>query len=458
MNIVYLHSHDTGRAIEPYGYAVRTPAMRRLAEEGVLFRDAHCAAPTCSPSRAALLTGESAHGAGMVALAHRGGRLKHPERHLARYLGERGYETVLAGIQHVCSWKEDHGYSVAAGDIDRRHGEEIVDFAVKFIEERGQEKPFFLDAGFVETHRTEAVAHGFNWEWSDRKDGDGKADHCLPPPPLPDVPETRRDWLDYAHSVERLDGFYGKIVEAIDRAGLADETLVIVTTDHGVAFPFHKCSLTSRGTGVLLILRGPKGFGGGKVVDAMASHLDLYPTICDFLGLDKPDWLEGRALQPLVSGEVDTLHDELFAEVTFHAAFEPKRSARTERWSYIRNYAAPRTVMPNTDYGYSKQYFMDRGLAEREVPGEELYDLAYDPWELNNLAGSEAHAEVLREMRERLARWMKRTRDPLLEADAEAVLPLPLTVNTWDQDNPGKEGSGDWDVAQWGLVRRGELE
>ena len=73
MNIVYLNSQYTGRYIQPYGHNLPTPNLQRLAEDSVLFRDAHCVAPTCSPSRAGLLTGQSAHGAGMVALGHRGG-------------------------------------------------------------------------------------------------------------------------------------------------------------------------------------------------------------------------------------------------------------------------------------------------------------------------------------------------------------------------------------------------
>ena len=453
MNILYLHSHDTGRSIEPHGCPVKTPNLAALAKDGTFFRNAHCAAPTCSPSRAALLTGESAHQAGMVALAHRGGRLAHPERHLANFLGGHGFETVLAGIQHVASWKDDSPYSITGDDVDKRDGDAIADFAVNFLKGRGADKPFFMDVGFIETHRTEWVQHGFNQPEHSPKDGDGDADFVQPPSPLPDTPECRRDWLDFRFAVERLDGFYGRILAALDAAGLADETLVIATTDHGIAFPFHKCSLTASGTGVLQIIRGPKGFNEGKTVDAMVSHLDLYPTICEFLGLEKPAWLQGKALQSIVAGHLDVWHDELYAEVTFHAAFEPKRGVRTDRWNFLRNFAAPHTaVMANCDYGHSKQYLMERGMSERKVPKEELYDLVYDPGETNNLAESAEHANVVADLRARLADWMQRTDDPLLDPDP-SVLPLPQTVNTWDQMNPGKD-SVEWDTAQWAQVER----
>jgi len=103
MNILYLHSHDTGRYIQPYGHFVETPNLQRLAEEGVLFRSAFSAAPTCSPSRAALLTGQSPHSCGMLGLAHRGFSLTDYRHHLLHSLREGGFRSVLAGIQHVAT-------------------------------------------------------------------------------------------------------------------------------------------------------------------------------------------------------------------------------------------------------------------------------------------------------------------------------------------------------------------
>jgi arylsulfatase A-like enzyme len=97
-NILYLHSHDTGRYVSPMGYAVPTPNVQRLAGEGTLFRRCFCAAPTCSPSRAALLTGQSAHSSGMLGLAHRGFVLSDYTQHLVSTLKGAGYHTVLAGM------------------------------------------------------------------------------------------------------------------------------------------------------------------------------------------------------------------------------------------------------------------------------------------------------------------------------------------------------------------------
>mgnify|MGYP001308609935 CR=1 FL=1 len=110
-NIVYIHSHDTGRYVQPYGHAIPTPAIQKLADQGVFFRRAFSAAPTCSPSRAALLTGQTPHSSGMLGLAHRGFSLADPRQHLAYTLKSVGYDTVLAGVQHVSDDSGSIGYT-----------------------------------------------------------------------------------------------------------------------------------------------------------------------------------------------------------------------------------------------------------------------------------------------------------------------------------------------------------
>ena len=109
-NILYVHSHDTGRWVRPYGHSVRTPNIQRLAEEGVLFRKAFCAAPTCSGSRACLLTGQYAHSNGMVGLAHRGFSLKDYRHHIVHTLHDLGYWSALIGEQHISKKPDVIGY------------------------------------------------------------------------------------------------------------------------------------------------------------------------------------------------------------------------------------------------------------------------------------------------------------------------------------------------------------
>ena len=109
-NMLYIHSHDTGRYVQPYGHNIPTPNIQRLAEQGILFRQGFCAAPTCSPSRAALLTGQCAHSSGMLGLAHRGFSLDDYNQHIIHTLREAGYQSTLIGVQHVARESEAIGY------------------------------------------------------------------------------------------------------------------------------------------------------------------------------------------------------------------------------------------------------------------------------------------------------------------------------------------------------------
>ncbi|HJZ95689.1 MAG TPA: sulfatase/phosphatase domain-containing protein, partial [Candidatus Solibacter sp.] len=208
---------------------------------------------------------------------------------------------------------------------------------------------------------------------------------------------------------------------ALESAGLAANTLVISTTDHGVAFPAMKCNLTDHGMGVSLIMRGPGGFSGGKVCDAMVSHIDLFPTLCDLAGVEHPGWLQGKSLLPLMSGAATELHDEVFSEVNYHAAYEPKRAVRTARWKYIRHFDhRNRPNLPNCDDGPSKSLWLEYGWRDRPVDSEQLFDLVFDPNETRNVAADPAHRTTLDDMRGRLDRWMRATKDPILHGDIKA--------------------------------------
>ncbi len=244
--------------------------------------------------------------------------------------------------------------------------------------------------------------------------------YSLPPANLPDVVATRKDLAAFKASARSLDQGIGAVLHALHDFGLVDNTLVLCTTDHGIAFPGAKATLFDRGIGVMMIMRGPSGFTGGKVVDAPVSHLDVYPTLCELAGVEAPAWLQGASLMPLVRGDVDRLHEAIFAETTYHAAYEPQRAVRTERWKYIRRFDDyPHPVLANCDDSPSKDLWVDAGWGERVVPREQLYDLVLDPAEGSNLAGDPSSGEALEEMRGRLDAWMRETDDPLLDGPVE---------------------------------------
>lgn len=420
-NILYIHSHDTGRFVQPYGYQVPTPNIQMLADQGVLFREAFCAAPTCSGSRASLLTGLYCHNNGMLGLAHRGWKLNDYDQHWVHTLRTAGYHSTLIGEQHISVDPGVIGYDEVV-PVDTNHASYVAPLTIQALREAPPE-PWFMSVGFFETHRD------FSAPTSVRD-----TLYSLPPANLPDLKATRRDMAAFKASARSLDQGIGAVLHALHDFGLVDDTLVICTTDHGVAFPNAKATLFDRGIGVMMIMRGP-GFSGGKVVDAPISHLDVYPTLCELSGAEPPEWLQGKSLMPLVRGDIDRLHDAIFAETTYHAAYQPHRAIRTERWKYIRRFDEyPHPVLANCDDSDTKDLWVEAGWGEQSVPEEQLYDLVLDPQEGRSVAADPARAGVVAELRERLDEWMRETEDPLL--DGPVVPPPGAIVNEQSQVSP----------------------
>ena len=234
LNVLYLHSHDTGRHVAPYGHQVPTPNIQRLAEEGVLFRQAFSVAPVCSGSRAALLTGEYAHTNGMLGLAHRGYRLNDYGHHIVHTLRAAGYTSALIGEQHVALDPDEIGYDEVVA-IASTHAADVAPAAVSWL--ASAPEPYFLSVGFFETHR-EYPASGDPYALAPRE----------PPGHARDAPRHG------GVQGERRRAGRGRRRGGMEAVG--PDTLVILTTDHGLAFPGAKATLTDRGLGVLLILRG----------------------------------------------------------------------------------------------------------------------------------------------------------------------------------------------------------
>jgi N-sulfoglucosamine sulfohydrolase len=418
-NILYLNSHDTGRYVQPYGHAIPTPNIQWLADQGVMFRNAFCAAPSCSGSRAALLTGSYCHNNGMMGLAHRGFALHDPGQHIVRTLSEAGYHTELIGEQHVSVSPDVLGYDIVH-DIENTTVSSVAPAAIRAL---GGDipQPFFLSVGFFETHRSFFPPSSVR----DRV-------YSLPPPFLPDTPEIRQDVAAYKASARSLDHGIGSVLNTLHEEGLDRNTLVICTTDHGLAFPTAKASLLDRGIGVMLIMRGP-GMAPGIAHDELVSQLDIFPTICEVAGIDEPPWLQGRSLVPLVSGtEPPGTRSEIFAELTYHAAYEPQRAIRTERFKYVRRFDDyPYPVLANCDDSPSKDAYLARGWATRPVARERLHDLFFNPGEGHNSIDDPDYAGVASDLRSRLEGWMAQTDDPLLDGP---VLPPPgAQINGQDQ-------------------------
>jgi len=409
-NILFLHAHNTGRHIQPYGYAVPTPRLQKLAEEGVLFRKAFTVSPTCSPSRACLLTGQYPHTCGMLGLAHRGFHLHNYDHTLVKVLNAAGYHTVLAGLQHIAPDRETLDYKQDLDPVDS-WGANVATGAVKFLDNAPAE-PFFLDVGIKETHRA----------FPDATPEDDPR-YMMPPAGLPDHPDVRQDYAEFCASARQMDHTFSQILDALDRNGLSENTLVVCLSDHGLQFPDHMCNLTDRGLETFFIMRGPGGFDGGKVVDAMVTHMDLFPTFCELAGVDTPDWVQGKSIMPLMDGRAEKIHEQIFGEVTYHAAYEAQRCIRTERYKYIRRYDdRDSVVMPNTDRGLTRDVLFNADMREQPRWQEGLFDLIFDPNEMNNRVDDPSCQEVLADLRNRLDEWMKQT-DDLMQSGERPMVP-----------------------------------
>ncbi len=196
------------------------------------------------------------------------------------------------------------------------------------------------------------------------------------------------------------------------------------------------CNLLDSGIGVYLVLRGPGGFTGGRVIEHLVSLLDLAPTIYDIAGLAMPPHVQGASLRPLLSAPFTPIHTEIFAESNYHAAYEPMRCIRTTRYKYIRRFdRRDRLVLPNIDDNIVKSFLLDKGWQGQNRDQELLYDLVFDPLEMNNQARNPDLADILADLRQRLQSWMQRTYDPLATGERIAA-PAGAYANDPDDASP----------------------
>jgi arylsulfatase A-like enzyme len=409
MNVVVVICHDLGQELGCYGRSwIRSPRIDEFAASNLLFRRNFCPAPQCSPSRAAMWTGRFPHANGVVGLTHAGfaNDLNSDEKHFAQYLAEAGYDTRLVHIQHAAQSWQRCGFQEHLGG---GKAPECADAAVAFLESRrDNDTPFLLQVGLLEPHRpfphvdTEPLPH----------------DQVVVPDWLPDIPDVREDLADMEASIASADNAFGRIVDAIDRAGLAENTIVIFTVDHGTPFPHAKMTLKDAGLETALIMRVP-GVSGPGIYDEMISNVDMTPTLLDLLGIPGREDMHGRSFRPLMNGGDYRPNEAIFAEKTYHTYYDPMRAIRTERWKLIASFTHTPVIQMSADFENNAKSYPEIAMA---LPAAdrgsrqplELYDLHADPHEQQNLADSPEHQATRDELARRLRQWMADTGDPLL--------------------------------------------
>ena len=402
---------------------VKTPTFDRIAREGVLFRNAFVAAPSCTPSRASLLTGRAVH-----QLEEGGNLWSFLPSKFAAYPDLREAAGYTVGFTRK-GWGP--GDFKAGGRTRNPAGEQFASFA-DFYKQASKDKPFAFWFGSQDPHRPYEEGTG-------ARSGMKLADVTVPGF-LPDTPETRSDILDYYFEVQRLDREAGEIVAALESAGQLDNTVVIFTSDNGMPFPRAKANLHDGGTHVPLAIRFPPRAKSRQTVEDFVVLTDLAPTILEAAGLKPPPEMTGRTLMPLLAGKTQPGRERVFLERERHAQVRrgdlgyPARAIRTKEFLYIWNIHPDRwpagdpemyvSVGPfgDIDGGPTKDLLLQRrndsaiaryfAAATAKRPEEELYDLRKDPHELENVAARSEYADSKRALHSALLNWMRETQDP----------------------------------------------
>jgi N-sulfoglucosamine sulfohydrolase len=409
-NIVILISDDHGA--EDTGFSgntdVITPVMDGLASEGMVFTNAHAPASVCAPSRSSIYTGLYTHRHG----CHQNhASIKSGIKTLPQYLGEQGYKVALAGKVHVAP--------ASSFPFDYIERQEIPAFLAS-----AKNGPFCLIVAYNNPHEP----------YFNKKNGTPfrsiKAKEWMP-----DTPETRLLTAAYYDNVENLDNEIGSTLYWLEKSGLADNTMVIYTSDHGPGLPYGKWTLYEKALHVPLVVKWKGVIKPGTSTNAMVSLVDILPTLLDVSGAKIPSNLDGKSMIPLMKGAANTHHDYIFAaysNIGVHGANSyPIRSIRNERYKLLVNYnhTEPFTIrmilQPDDralicgyrvleswkDAAAYNEFAAARHRLFRERPKIELYDLLTDPHELNNIANQPHVLSIQKNLLQHLNKWMVKQGD-----------------------------------------------
>jgi arylsulfatase A-like enzyme len=416
-NVLMIVTHDTGRYISPYGReTVRTPNCERLAAEGVLFEQSFCTAPQCCPSRGSLVTGRYPQSNGLLCMDR--DTLNPDETTIGTCFQQAGYATWLLGLQHEAPHierdagsrlREELGFDHADVEIDR-NWLTMPEYLEPLLDQRG-DRPFYAQLGCFATHRP------FDFMGIAADDRLGVEIPAYLTWLGANGPASRADLAQWQGMVRHFDQGLGNVLDLLDAKGLADETIVVVTTDHGEAFPRAKGTLYEAGIGTMLMMRFPKGrWQGGRRVGELVSHVDILPTLLSACGIDVPTGVQGRSFLSLLNGENYQRRTEIFAQKTMHDNYDPMRCIRTERHKLIVYFSRQAVQpIPGDIVGSGTWRECNLNKLRRATRKIELFDVVNDPVETRNLADLPAHQGLKADLLARLLHWMREVNDPILD-------------------------------------------
>ncbi|QDT09763.1 sulfatase [Planctomycetes bacterium K23_9] len=425
--VVYLADDLSASDLSLYGgNNIETPAIDRLAADGMTFNRSFVASPSCAVSRAALLTG--------LMPARNGAEENHTYPHedvlrLPKIFNELGYQTAAFG--KVAHQRSAPAYHFDTYDLKKEISELRVSVE-EFLENRTDKRPLALFVGVSDPHVP----------WPNESTVDPEA--MSMPVQLLDTPRTRVQRSRYLQEVKNLDAYLGELREITDKY-LSKDQLFVFSSDHGAQFPFGKWTLYDEGIRVPLIVARSGKIKAGARTDAMVSWIDLLPTLIDVSGGDVPKDLDGSSFAKVLSGESDSHRKRIFTTHSGDLMMNVylSRSVRTDRFKLIWNphpeFAFTTHIdllLRETSGDYFKQWIAaaktDRHaasvLARYYGRAEyELFDLQKDPRELNNLAGTADLVGVQQDLERELKAWIDKQGDQLTVFHEPLLLSAPQT-------------------------------
>jgi arylsulfatase A-like enzyme len=408
---------------------VKTPAFDRLAREGVLFEHAFISSPSCTPCRNSIVTGQQFYRLGQGANLRSTLDVKYPN--FMFMMRDAGYE-----IGH---WRKAWGPGKYEAGGYREHPCGPRGTFDEFMRKRDKNKPFCFWFGTSDPHRSYVKGSG-------AKSG-MDIDKVHVPAFFPDDKEIRSDIADYYFEVERWNGDVEKAIGLLEEAGELDNTIIVMTGDHGFPFPRGKGNLYDWGSRVPLAIRwGDKVKANRRVTD-FTSLTDIAPTVLEAAGIGVPKEMTGKSLLGILegrgSGRVDRERSFMVFGRERHTPAQkmpsmdgyPSRAIRSDKWLLILNLepdrwpagvpegaSHPMGSFADCDNSPTKSFikgckddsrlgkFYDLCLAKR--PAVELYDCERDPEQVKNLAGDAKYAGTVKKMRKQLVAYLKETEDP----------------------------------------------
>lgn len=437
-NVLLLIADDWSPIAQCYGdNVVQTPHIDALAKQSMVFNQAFCTTPSCAASRASILTGLYSHQHGQYGHSHgiHGFRThdKLASQTLPAVLKQHGIYTGLVGKPHIEPKAIYPFDQLTIGDPTKYS--DPINHVQTFLN-AADDQPFYLHVASTYPHRNAGAGYDRGTREDEFYADDVLYDPAKVPVPdwLPDVPEVRADIAAYYTFITRFDRFVGSMLKLLEESGKADDTMVILMSDHGMPFPGCKASMYDSGHRCPLIIRTPGKSAG--VTNALTNWQDIYPTVCDFLNvpidtLKQP--LPGRSLLPVLSAPASAGWDRTYFAHNFHEVtnYYPYRVVREHQFKYTLNLAYQLSMpLPSDLFSCptwqavlkNKLTHMGKRTTHQVLNHEleELYDIQNDPAETKNLIHDPAHAQTVARMRADLQAFRCATNDPWLEVDFQA--------------------------------------